>query len=159
MLIGVCREGQRLPCILKLTIFSLLWHQLAHYSILSINVVFLSSRRPGGADKTKPEDQFVNHHVLTKHIQWVPKGGQVSLLTFVVEISVVDVLMAILIRPSILIPGQIRILPHVLQMLDIIIFFACCSQQRQSTLFYLSRQRQYFGQYIEFSVKKIYGVA
>jgi hypothetical protein len=136
-----------------------------HCGILSFIVVFFLSRRPGGADKTKPEDQFVNHHVLTKHIQWVPKGGQVSLLTFVVEISVVDVLMAILIRPSILIPGQIRILPHVLQMLDIIIFFACCSQQRQSTLFYLSRQRQsghnfqYFGQYIEFSVKKIYGVA
>jgi len=34
------------------------------------------SRKPGGADKTKLEDQYINHHALTKHIKWVPKGGQ-----------------------------------------------------------------------------------
>ena len=83
----ICREGQRWACILNYPrhLQFIVAPVGPHCSILSINVVFLLSRRPGGADKTKPEDQFVNHHVLTKHIQWVPKGGQVSLLILVVE--------------------------------------------------------------------------
>lgn len=36
------------------------------------------SRRAGGSEQSRPEEQYINHHALTKHIKWVPKGDQAS---------------------------------------------------------------------------------
>lgn len=39
------------------------------------------SRRPGSTEQSKAEEQYINHHVLTKHMKWVPKGGQAGRMT------------------------------------------------------------------------------
>lgn len=36
------------------------------------------SRRPGSTEESKVEEQYINHHALTKHIKWLPHGAQAA---------------------------------------------------------------------------------
>ena len=48
-----------------------------------VRIVFIfTSRRPGSTEESKVEEQYINHHALTKHIKWLPHGAQVAQLAF-----------------------------------------------------------------------------